>query len=274
MSGSGMALASPMTITALRRRLAALAGEATPRALPEAPRITFGLEAVDEPLGGGLPRAALHEVFAAETADGAAAAGFALALLLRAVPRGRPVLWAREAYGQGELGAAHPPGLAGMGADPADFLMIRLSQPVAVLRAGVEALRCAALGAVVLELWRAPRALDLAATRRLALAAGRSGVTGLLLRIGADPAPSAALTRWSVRAAASTPLAAGAPGHPAFEASLLRHRAGIAGRTWHLEWNRDVCEFREPAPLSRGVVSVPDHRPAAPDKRGVWRRSA
>ncbi len=261
------------TIAALRRRLADLAGETAPGAGLAGPKVALGPAGLDDYLGGGLPRAALHEVFAAQAPDGAAAAGFVLGLLLRAVPPGQPSVWVRQSYGVGELGAAYPPGLMEMGVDPADLVMVRLRRPVAVLRAAAEALRCGALGMVVLEIWGTPRVLDLTATRRLGLAAGRSGVPACLLRIGAEPAASAALTRWSVRAAASMPLAADAPGHPAFDVSLLRHRAGIAGRTWRVEWNRDACEFHEPAPLSRGVASFPADRPAAPDAAGAWRRT-
>eukprot|EP01035_Chromulina_nebulosa_P064639 gene64639-88434_t len=57
----------------------------------------------------------------------------------------------------------------------------------------------------------------------------------LLLRVAASPAASAAATRWLVQAAPSRPLAANAPGPPAFTVTLLRHRGGAAGNTWHLE---------------------------------------
>ena len=49
--------------------------------------------------------------------------------------------------------------------------------------------------------WRRTQSLDLVASRRLVLAAEESGVTALLLREGADPEPSAALTRWQVGSA-------------------------------------------------------------------------
>ena len=51
----------------------------------------------------------------------------------------------------------------------------------------------------------APEGGLLTATRRLMLSAETSGVTVLSVRIGAEPAPSAAATRWGVAAAPSTP---------------------------------------------------------------------
>ena len=72
-------------------------------------------------------------------------------------------------------------------------------------------------------------ALDLTASRRLALAAEQSGVTLFLLRLEAQPVPSAADTRWTVGAAPSRSLEADAPGPPMFEIELLRRRAGPAG---------------------------------------------
>jgi protein ImuA len=50
-----------------------------------------------------------------------------------------------------------------------------------------EGLKCAALSAVVGEIWGNPKALDFTATRRLAVAAERGGVPALLLLFGAAP---------------------------------------------------------------------------------------
>jgi protein ImuA len=138
-----------------------------------------------------------------------------------------------------------------------------------VLRAGEEAARCPPLGAVIVEPWGNPKALDLAASRRLSLAAARSGLPLFMVRAGGTPTPSAAATRWSLRAAPSRPLLADAPGHPCFTADLLRDRAGAAGRGWTVEWNRDRLAFSDipgdSAALSRRLVSAaaggPDHPP-------------
>lgn len=249
------------TLQALRRSIAAI----EPAASGASRRFTCGAPAVDGLLGGGFLRAAVHEIFAREEADAGAAAGFAAALAARAATDDRRVVWVRQGFSAMETGALHAPGLAALGLDPRRLVVVTGPDATCVLRAGAEALRCPALGAVVIEPWGDPKPLDLTASRRLALAAEQSGVTALLLRIAATPRPSAAATRWSAAAAPSRPLAANAPGHPAFDITLLRHRAGLEGRRWRLEWHREHRLFREPAPLSRPVVPLPAGRPAAPD---------
>lgn len=192
----------------------------------------------------------------------AAASSVAAAFARRAAPRERKIAWVRQNFAGIEAGALHAPGLAELGLDPDALFLVRVRDAVAVLRAGHETARCAALGAVIIEIWKTPKALDFTASRRLSLAAAKSGVTTFLLRASAEPRPSAALTRWRVASGVSQPLAADAPGHPAFDITLLRHRAGVPGRNWRLEWDRDRHLFREAAPLSGAVVALPADRPA------------
>ncbi len=249
---------------ALRRALAATA----PRAPVEGTLCALGAESVDRALSGGLARGALHEVFARDGGSGASAMGFALALARRLMADAAPALiWLREERAQ-RRSALHGPGLADLGFDPARLIVGALPDVRALLRASVDALRCAGgLGAVLLELEGNPPLLDLTASRRLALAAEASGVTLLLLRIGgAKPAPSAAHTRWAAGAAPSAHLEADAPGHPAFAVTLLRQRGGPADMEWILEWDRDAGLFRPAAlPGARLPLSGGGYRPAAGD---------
>jgi protein ImuA len=249
-------------IAALRRSLAAIEAGDTGFSEREAP-ISFGLAEIDEALGGGLAHAALHEVFAGSAADGPAATGFALALMLRAVRPEQKIVWVRQDMAAREGGELYAPGLAEFGADPSAIIQVRVADALSALRAANEALRCCALGAVALDIWAAPKALDLTATRRLARAAALSGTPAFLIRTGAEPVPSAAMSRWRVRTAPSRPLAADAPGFPVFDIALLRHRAGLAPRRFRVEWDRDQCAFRAPA-LSRAVAAASVHRSAAP----------
>ncbi len=248
------------TFQSLRRRLEALSPAA---ARPGGDGFGLGLPAIDALLGGGLARAALHEIMPAGLADASAAAGFAAMLAMRAAPAGRTVVWVRQAHAESETGALHAPGLSALGLDPAALVMVRVRDVVGVLRAGVEAVRCTALGAVVMEPWGSHRALDFTATRRLVLAAERSGVPVLLLRHVAETRHSAAGTRWLVATAPSRALLANAPGRPAFDITLSRHRAGPAGLGWRLEWDHEHHQFRQAAPLSGAVVSISSRRPAA-----------
>jgi len=214
--------------------------------------VAFGAESLDRRLGGGLAKAALHEIYAA-TIDAASAAAFALLLACRA-NRAKPIFWVREAKARFG-GKPYGHGLAELGIPPDILFLVEAPDTIAALRAGADITRCGAVGAVIIEpIGKAP-ALDLTASRRLALAAGHSGVMTLLLRTGVEPMPSAAHTRWQVASAPSTPFPANAPGHPAFDVTLLRHRGGIAGIEARLEWNRDRQSFDQ-TPLPGGVPAV------------------
>lgn len=217
---------------------------------------SLGHTSIDSQLDGGLAVGGLHEVFAAEKEDIGSAAGFAAMIALRVARQGAPIIWLRQQNAETYGGKLHAPGLIEMGVDPARIILGVLPDALTILRVAVEVVRCPQVGLVVVELWRMPRVLDLTASRRLAVAAETSGVTALLLRIEAEPAPSAAQTRWQVASAASTPLEANAPGHPALEIGLLRQRGRPAGARWRVEWDRDRACFREPT-LSGVVVPLP-----------------
>jgi protein ImuA len=248
---------STSTLAALKRHIASIERRKAARV---SNLFTLGLDMVDTQLEGGLEAGRLHEIFAAEIADGSSAAGFTLMLAMRAAGNGHPILWLRQQKAEALTGQLHAPGLAEIGLDPARLILGVAPDESSLLKAAADSVRCIGLGAVVIEPWREICRLDLTASRRLALAAEQSGVTALLLRTDADPVPSAAQTRWRVRAIASAMLAANAPGSPAFEIELLRHRGGPDGLSWRLEWDRDQCSFQEPA-FSGAVLPLPSDRP-------------
>lgn len=263
-------------VAALRQMLAGLEAER----LPSVEQF-FSLGAAGPEEGGvRLARGALHEVQALASADMPAATGFALALALRALRRdgageGRPLLWVRQDMADTEFGRLDAPGLAALGLDPARLILVRARDGAEALRAAGDAVRCAGLGGLLIEIWGTPKALDLTATRRLGLRAASSGVTSFLLHRAAQVMPTAVATRWQVAPAASFPLEGDAPGAPAFHATLLRHRGGEGGRPveggdWKLEWDHEACTFRDLDPLSRAMVPIPAGRPdraAAPETR-------
>ncbi len=94
------------------------AGLAVTEPNPFAPRragtlLPFAVPAVDHLLGGGLRRAALHEIRAAESRDAGAASGFAAALLARlAVADDRRILWIAESAAAAEAGFLYGGGIA------------------------------------------------------------------------------------------------------------------------------------------------------------------
>jgi protein ImuA len=216
------------------------------------PGFTLGAGEVDALISGGLPLAALHEIHSAEALineqgtrreDGHCAAGFALMLALRARSaadlEARPVLWVREEARIRRGGHIYAPGLVELGVDPGGVLFVDAPDPLASLRSAVEGARSDAMAAVIVEIAGNPRILDLTATRRLAVAAAASATPVLLVRVGARMVPSAAYSRWRIAPAPSQALAAQAPGHPVFAATLTRHRRGIPEFTRYLEWDRD-----------------------------------
>jgi protein ImuA len=189
-------------------------------------------------------------------------------IALRAIGRRAPIFWLRTDQAARLGGMFHAPGLIELGGDPDALVLGQAPDTKALLRVAADAVRCPGLGALIVEGRGKCLELDLTASRRLALAAEQSGVTLFLLRLEAEPVPSAADTRWAISAVPSQALEANAPGAPTFEIELLRRRSGPAGMRWRLEWNRDRLQFTEP-PLPGAVVPLPSRRPAAaqPDLR-------
>lgn len=227
--------------------------------------------AIDAALGGGLRPGTFHEIVAARASDAVAAAGFAAALVARCAGDG-PVIWIVDDRAGWETGFPYRPGLAVHGLDPAKLLLVRTRDAQATLWATEEALR-AGTGVVLTELWRG-QTYDLAASRRLLLAARRRHATSLLLHVGldAEAVSSAADTRFAVAALPGErrPSAGGfmpIPGRAAFAVRLLKRRGG-AGKSFRafdrdavhaLVWEPGARSFRShrgTVPLSR-VPLVP-----------------
>jgi protein ImuA len=223
-------------------------------------RVALGHADADATLQGGLALGAMHEVFAAGR-HSAAATGFVTGLMGRAAAR-RPLVWIRQDFAEIESGALSMSGLAELGLDPRLLVTVRAADVDTALKTAADALACDALGVVVLEVWGEARQLDLVASRKLTLAAQMSGVTGLVLRVAAEPLPSTAETRWIVRAAHSPPAAqsGSAWGAPVFDAQLVRNRHGPVGQ-WIMEWKCDECLFAKPAAVPQPVAAAPAHRP-------------
>jgi protein ImuA len=191
--------------------------------------LPFGIAAIDRVLpGGGLARGALHEILGAggDEEDGALAAAFVAGILGRLIAIGNGmVLWCLprpDLYG---------PGLASHGLDPGHLVLIRAPRDAEILWAMEEGLCAPGIAAVVGEVG----ALPAVASRRLQLAAERSGVTAFLLRRWRDGGraareralPNAAVTRWRIAALQSRPPR-GEPGvgRPHWRVELLRCRGG------------------------------------------------
>lgn len=232
--------------------------------VPEAARAPLGHALADTCLGGGIRLAALHEVYPAPPGGEAAATGFALALAARVTAQRRWLLWVRQDFSALENGEIHAAGLLEFGIDPGRVLMVRAADALDTLRAGAEGLACKGVGAVIIEAWGKTRTFDLAASRRLTLAAQQHGVTPIVLRFGAEPEPSAAETRWLVSAASSS--GSENPDAPVFDAALVRNRHGACGR-WIMEWDCNNGIF-SPA-HSCAMAAASSDRPSASAVEGL-----
>ncbi|MCE1235487.1 MAG: hypothetical protein LWW93_03930 [Hyphomicrobiales bacterium] len=263
----------------LRRAVARLEGRPALGAIDapssELPALPFGLPGLDGRLGpaGGLAFGALHEIVCDAGRDAAAVAGFAGALLARLSERrdGR-IVWITTAEARREAGPLHAPGLRLLGLDPGRLVEVAADRPEEALWAFEEALDCRGSAAVVAEIPGAPAALDLTATRRLALRAAPGGADapggfGLLLRVGGRAQTTAAATRWRVAAAPSRPFddAFDGLGRPAFRLDLEKNRDGRLGR-FDLEWDPHARRFGLlPAHSGRASAPSADRSAASPD---------
>ena len=212
-----------------------------------APAIPLGVPEIDAVLpDGGLTGGALHEIVPGDVAHDGAALGFTATALGRiASARRGQILWVHRITG-GLTAPPYAPALAAF-LDPARVILASSRRVEDALWTMEEGLRCGAIAAVLGEIDR----VELAATRRLQLAAEKSGVPALLLRVAEkkSAAISAAVTRWRVTSAASrSRLDADGQslddiGGLRWRLDLLRNRFGDPARTeipsWLVEWTNE-----------------------------------
>ena len=172
----------------------------------------------------------LSELFARSPRD-AGWAGF----LLPQLERSKPLLWIQERMAILESGRIYPPGLG-----DGEIIHVEARDARDALWAMEEGLKCSGLAAVIGELWGDPASLDFTATRRLAVAAERSGVPCWLVRLGGTANLSGARMRWRLASGPSlaNPLDLRAPGASAWDAELFRARGQAPGR-WSIVHEAD-----------------------------------
>jgi protein ImuA len=234
-------------------------------------RASLGVPEIDQVLGGGLRRGVLHEVHGAEATDAGAATGFALGLAARlAAADGGPLVWIAERMATREWGELYGPGMAELGFGFPRVLMVCAHKLEALLVAARRAAGARLGGVAVLAPYGAARGFNMTASRKLALAAEAAGMALVSLRLGDEPEPGVAMTRW--RVASAPALERGGRhlmGRPRFRIDLIRNRGGRTG-AWSVEWDSDASVFRpadEPraadggGPLSRPVAAAAFDRP-------------
>jgi protein ImuA len=236
----GDPLADPSILAELRAEIRCLAGGGAGFSAPVA---TLGDPLIDATLPwGGLPLGTLHEV------RGGLASGFTAALAGRFLRHPGALVWCADATLARRSGRLYGPGLARFGIDTTRLILVHGRGQREVLWAAHEALRSAAVTAVVMEL----EALDLLAGRRLQLAAEAGGTAGLLLRFGrADSGPSAAVTRWRADPFLLDP---GSNDRRCWSLDLWRVKGGVPGH-WLVRYDDQT--------LSVAALDQPRDRPAA-----------
>lgn len=142
---------------------------------------------------------------------------------------------------------------AGLGALGHQLIHVEAKDARAALWAMEEGLRCSGLSAVVGEIWGDPQVLDFTATRRLAVAAERTGVACWLVRPGGSAGLSGARERWRLASAPSLdhPFDPKAPGSPRWTAELFRSRRRAPG-TWVVGDEAPLLPVA-PAPVDRAL---------------------
>ncbi len=207
--------------------------------------------------GDTSARIVLHEVLAASGQAGVAAA-FGLALAQsqsreRTGDGAREIVWCQQDTAAAERGDLSGDGLAAFGVEPGRMLLVRLRTPVDVLRAALEAVRCSGVGAVVVE---RKMPVDLTASRRLKLAAEKSGVMLVVVRHTDAVIANAAQVRWRVDAAPSKADRKAAWGRPTFDVTLLKNPAGLPETRWIVEWDCERHIFIPALPWPVAAVPV------------------
>jgi len=197
------------------------------------------------------PSPTLSELFAASPRD-AGWAGF----LLAQTGRDKPLLWVQDRMAIIESGRVYPPGLGDI-----ELIHVEARDARLALWAMEEGVRCSGLSGVIGELWGDPATLDFTATRRLAVAAERSGVPCWLVRLAGTANLSGARMRWRIASGPSiaNPLDPRAPGTPAWEAELFRARGYQPGR-WSIA--HEAGAFHLVAPSGGGAMAQDERRRA------------
>ena len=210
---------SAAVIKELREQISKLEGSTARKAewLP------FGIPEIDGKLpGGGLAFGALHEFAGggSGTVDGAAAALMVAGIAART--KGK-ILWCLS---RPDLFA---PAISQAGLHPDRVIYVEADREEDVLGSFEEGLAFGGFGAVVGEIVRLPMMVS----RRLQLAAEKSGTMGLALRRWRRQTeandygqPTASVTRWRISQLPSEDLSVAGVGRARWLAELMRSRAG------------------------------------------------
>ncbi|HMJ68393.1 MAG TPA: hypothetical protein VK508_05845 [Cyclobacteriaceae bacterium] len=198
------------------------------------PTLDIGLGPIKEAFpNASFPLGCVHEFLSAQAEDGAATDGF-IAALVNALGNGGPVLWISQAR------KIFPPALKSFGIEPDRFIFVDLQKEKDVIWAMDEALKCAALTAVVGEV----KDISFTASRRLQLAVEQSHVTGFIIRNNkSKPGTTACVSRWKITSLPSESFDdLPGIGFPKWRVELMRVRNGRPG-VWNVYLKENAFQF-------------------------------
>jgi protein ImuA len=233
---------------------------------------------LDAVLDGGLPRAGMAEIRAAELRNAGAATGLALSLCAfltgKEAEAGRhAVLWVGERAVAREAGEPFAPGLADHGISLERLIYAAPRKLEEALWLTEAALTSRAFRAVILEIAGNPKRFGLSESRRLSLRARHNGSLLLLLRQGGGEEAGSTLFRieaapassGSYRLADGRPLTGtiGAPGFSLTIEKSPRAPSSLLSQAMTIEWNAHDRLFLEP----RLPALSANDRPAHPGAR-------
>ncbi|MFN0137649.1 MAG: ImuA family protein [Phycisphaerae bacterium] len=193
---------------------------------PRDERFATGFAALDEALGGGLARAAIHELLAPRL--GSAARFLALQAAARAALPARRKILLLDLEND-----FYPPAARRCGVPLDQLIVIRARRPAEVLWVSEQALRCRGVGAVIAPV----REIDPYVSRRLQLAAESGGAVGLFIKVTRDGGNTFAASRLQVDSLPASMLVRRSL------VTVLKLRDGQPGAMAQVEWPDVVLPY-------------------------------
>ena len=200
-----------------------------------------------------FPLGSVHEFLSFTEEDDSASIAFITSLLSSLMGISGTAMWISSNR------RVFPPALGNFGVKPDGVIFVDLKNEKDLLPAMEEALKCAALTAVIGEV----QDLSFIASRRLQLAVEESRVTGFVLRRNCGKInTTACVSRWRVKPLPSEALEdLPGIGFPLWKIELLRIRNGRPG-VWTAMWKNGKFEdITCHGPDHERVIIIPDQDP-------------
>lgn len=255
-------------------------------------RLSFGIDALDGALDGGLPLDGLTEIRSGAMKDAAAASAFTLAISALLQNRGNglsarqpgenklPILWVADRLAVMEAGMPYALGLQDFGIAPETFLHARPRKLEDALWLAEAAVASGAFAMTILEVSGNLKHFGLTESRRLSLRAKAAGRHLAVLRQAGEEEASSADFRFLIETApaanrylADGTMLGGSIGHSVFRLTLERSRSP-ALLSLSLEWNSHDRRLLVSTPAKPDVSNRPPAHSGARLSASIDRQGA